>query len=210
MKNILKTYQIEQLAKTGIYKITCTHNNKVYIGSACGLGEGKSYKRKGFYRRWMAHINDLNQNKHRNRYLQNSWNKYGADSFTFEILEYCNKEDAKTLEDYYIEVLHSSIGDYGYNILKSHLANYKKHTEEHNQKISISLKGKSRPLDVVKKWSNAVYQIDKDGNILKEYYSMSEAERATGIMRQDIGQACIGKKIKKAGGYYWKKVKDIV
>ena len=39
---------------------------------------------------------------------------------------------------------------------------------------------------------------------------MSEASRITGIMRQDIGQACIGKKIKKAGGFYWERVEDIV
>lgn len=39
---------------------------------------------------------------------------------------------------------------------------------------------------------------------------MCEAERKTGIMRQDIGQACIGIKIKRAGGFFWKKVKDIV
>lgn len=208
MKNSIKIYELEQLEKTGIYKITCTVNNKVYVGSACGTS--KSIKKRGFYRRWKEHARKLKQGTHRNKYLQFSWNKYGEDAFVFEILEYCDRETAKNREVFYIDLYKSRIEDGGFNILNGHLANYNKFTEEHKQKISISLKGRSRPLEVVKKWSNKVQQIDTNGNLVAEYYSMSEAERATGIMRQDIGQACIGKKMKKAGGYFWKKVEDIV
>lgn len=39
---------------------------------------------------------------------------------------------------------------------------------------------------------------------------MSEASRVTGIQRQDIGQSIIGRKCKTAGGFIWKKDKDIV
>lgn len=204
MKNY-NVKDIEDLYKTGIYKITCISNNKIYIGSACGNSKAKS--KKGFYRRWYDHIKKLKANDHRNKILQNAWNKYGEENFIFEILEFCDISVAKEKEEEYINTY---TNDILFNILKSHLANYKSFTKEHKQKISISLKGKKRPIEIVKKWSNKVQQINKEGIVVAEYYSMSEAERQTGIMRQDIGQAVIGKKIKKAGGYYWKKVKDIV
>ncbi len=38
-------------------------------------------------RRWIEHKNKLNNNNHRNRYLQYSWNKYGQNAFEFLLLE---------------------------------------------------------------------------------------------------------------------------
>lgn len=209
MEKIYNVKDIESLYKTGIYQITCLANSKIYIGSACGF-KSKPIKKNGFYRRWNEHINDLQANKHRNKHLQAAWNKYGKENFIFEILEFCDQNEALKREEYLINFYRSYDHKYGFNMLKGHLANYNKFTEEHKKKISNALKGKSRPLEVVKKWSNKVQQINDNQEVVAEYYSMSEAERKTGIMRQDIGQACIGKKIKKAGGYFWKKVKDIV
>lgn len=207
-KDIESNYQ-ELYSKTGIYKITCVANNKIYIGSACST-KATSKTKQGFFIRWISHLRKLRQNTHRNRYLQYAFNKYGEDSFEFEILEECNSREAIIKEDYYINLLKSHINENGFNILLGHLANYNHVSEETRQKLREKLKGVKRPLEVVKKWSNAVYQYDSNMNLIAEYYSMSEAERATGIMRQDIGQACIGKKMKRAGGFYWKKVKDIV
>lgn len=209
MQKIYNVKEIEDLYKTGIYQITCLSNNKIYIGSACGF-KSKPVKKNGFYRRWTEHIRDLEANKHRNKHLQFAWNKYGKSNFIFDILEFCNQNEASQREEYYINFYQSSNHKYGFNMLKGHLANYTKFTQEHKQKISNALIGKKRPLEIVKKWSNKVQQIDENQQVIAEYYSMSEAERKTGIMRQDIGQACIGKKIQKAGGYFWKKVKDIV
>src|SRR5216684_1737979 len=62
-------------ATSGIYKITCTANKKIYIGSAVNL-----YHRKG------QHFSDLRQNKHHNPIMQNAWNKYGEQAFIFEVL----------------------------------------------------------------------------------------------------------------------------
>lgn len=183
-------------------------NNKVYIGSAFGTNNS-SKKRNGFYRRWEEHIKDLRKNIHKNKHLQSAWNKYGENNFEFEILEFCDITDIDK-EVYYIKLYKACDHNFGFNMLNGNLGNYNKHTKEHNQKISNSLKGKIRPLEVVKKWSNKVQQFNDKLEIVGEYYSMSEAERKTGVMRQDIGQACIGIKIKKAGGFFWKKVKDIV
>lgn len=207
-KNYLVS-NIEDLYKTGVYKITCVTNNKIYIGSACGTKHSLK-TRNGFVGRWCSHISKLKANTHANKHLQSAWNKYGEDSFMFEIIEFCSILNAKKREDYYINFYQSSNHDYGFNMLSGHLANYKAKTPEQKKKISERLKGRKRPLEIVKKWSNEVQQINKFGEVIATFYSMSEAERQTGIMRQDIGQAVIGLKMKRAGGYFWKKVKDIV
>lgn len=202
-------YNEEEINKFGIYRIYCKGNNKSYIGSARGY---RSKNKKGFKLRLYSHVLKLNNNKHPNYYLQNAWNKYGKESFYFEILEFCDPQICDEKEIEYIEKYNSMTYQNGFNIIKQPLSNYAGvFTEEHRSKISNSLKGKNRPLSVKKKLGNPVLQYDLSGNFIKEYYSMSEASRQTGIQRQDIGQSIIGKKCKTAGGYIWKlKDKDIV
>jgi len=73
-----------KLNKTiGIYKITNTKNNKVYIGESNDID-----------RRWDEHIDKLNNNSHHSYKLQEAWNEYGEENFTFEILEIVEKLDS--------------------------------------------------------------------------------------------------------------------
>lgn len=51
-------------------------------------------------------------------------------------------------------------------------------------------------------YSKVIWQI-KDGVVIKEYYGACEAERETGVKRQNILSCCYGK-TKSAGGYVWK------
>ena len=81
------------MAISGIYKITNIINNKIYIGSACNYNARKA-----------SHLFELRNNKHGNNRLQNSFNKYGEDSFKFELLEKCNKNDLIKIEQYYINL----------------------------------------------------------------------------------------------------------
>ncbi len=60
----------------GVYKITNTENNKVYIGSSNSI----------IYR-WNQHIEKLIYNIHENYKLQRDFNKYGISSFKFSVLE---------------------------------------------------------------------------------------------------------------------------
>ena len=76
----------------GIYKITNTVTGKFYIGSAVNIKI-----------RWAVHRSQLGANKHHNRHLQNSWNKHGEYSFTFEVLECCEKERLIEREQFYID-----------------------------------------------------------------------------------------------------------
>ena len=79
----------------GIYRITCTVNNKSYIGSSVDISE-----------RGIQHLSDLRHNRHHSIYLQRSFNKYGEEAFTFEILatfQVYNETILRTLEYIYIE-----------------------------------------------------------------------------------------------------------
>ena len=78
----------------GIYKITNLKNNKFYIGST----------QRTFSKRWNDHKSLLKSNKHHSIILQRSWNKYGEDSFLFEILEEID-ENIIEREQYYLDLL---------------------------------------------------------------------------------------------------------
>lgn len=60
----------------GIYIIKNKENGKCYIGKT----------EESFKRRWWHHKGCLNGGYHSNKYLQHSWNKYGEESFSFEVL----------------------------------------------------------------------------------------------------------------------------
>jgi len=61
---------------SGIYLITCKSNGDRYIGSS-----------KSILSRRSDHWNQLRNGKSHNKHLQSVWNKYGEDSFVFELLE---------------------------------------------------------------------------------------------------------------------------
>src|SRR6266581_2800509 len=79
---------------SGIYKITCTANNRIYIGSALNLRE-----------RRRAHFGALRRNEHINKHLQNAWNKYGEQAFIFEVLEYILPMSLTAREQYWFNKL---------------------------------------------------------------------------------------------------------
>ena len=90
--------------KTGIYKITNTLNQKVYIGQAVNIAE-----------RWKQHIKralgaePLTQNK-----LYPAMQKDGVWNFTFEIVEICEKSQLNEREQYWQKFFGAK--EYGYSI----------------------------------------------------------------------------------------------
>ena len=67
---------------------------------------------------------------------------------------------------------------------------------------------RDRILGINNKKSRAVIQIDFNGNVMQDFYSMAEASRQTGIGDSHINQVCTGKR-NHAGGYKWKFKKAI-
>ena len=90
--------------KTGIYKITNTLNQKVYIGQAVNIAE-----------RWKQHIKralgaePLTQNK-----LYPAMRKDGVWNFTFEVVEVCDKSQLSEREQYWQRYFGAK--EYGYSI----------------------------------------------------------------------------------------------
>jgi group I intron endonuclease len=67
---------------SGIYEIRNLINNKIYIGQASNLRKREN-----------DHFEQLRRDKHKNLYLQRSFNKYGEDNFVFNILLYCEQNE---------------------------------------------------------------------------------------------------------------------
>ena len=76
----------------GVYAITNEINGKRYVGSA-----------KNIKRRFAEHKRDLNGQKHHNIVLQRSWNKYGEQSFSFDMIEECDEERRIEREQWYLD-----------------------------------------------------------------------------------------------------------
>ena len=140
---------------SGIYCITNLHNNKKYIGKA-----------KNMQKRFSEHYRTLNNNYHKNKHLQRSWNN-NKNVFIFQPLYILNNYTdklANKYEIYFINLLKTYNKKYGYNKTlggdggdtfsyvsdeekkrrKKVMSDAKKgkiFTEEHKQKISDALMG---------------------------------------------------------------------
>lgn len=90
----------------GVYKITNIANCKIYVGSS-----------KDIENRWKQHMDALTKKEHANTHLQNAWNKYGCQSFKFEIIEECDPSVQFEREQFYLNTL-NPFGDHGYNIVR--------------------------------------------------------------------------------------------
>lgn len=140
----------KDLLINGIYIIKNIKNNKFYIGSC----SSKTF----LYDRLKHHSLDLRKNKHVNKYLQNSFNKYGLENFVYEILEICLPEKCLEREQYWIDLLNPH-----YNLCKVAGSSLNKKTsEETKQKIK----------DSVKKWYST-----EEGKIFKNKLSELSKKR---------------------------------
>jgi len=117
----------------GIYKITCSENKKVYIGSSSDIKN-----------RWYRHKHNLKNNRG-NPNMLNSYKKYGIDSFLFEIMEECQVSELIKRETYWADKYKSggctlfNCGEFIDNPTRGI-----KFGEDFRAKISKSLLGNSR------------------------------------------------------------------
>lgn len=194
--------------KSGIYIITNLLNNKHYIGSS-----------KDLKKRLRDHRNSLIKNKHENKRLQHSFNKYGIDVFTFEVLEYHTVEYMVSMEQYWMNMLNTPNRKFGFNIRPVAQGGKGFSKEEHPQygtHRSLETKEKLRKAHTDKKRKEQqkrnsaighykpILQIDKDTDkVVREFESVKAATEFF-----NGGQGTITKVLKNpkytAYGFKWK------
>lgn len=90
---------------SGVYQILCKPTGKIYIGSAVNFRE-----------RWSQHQSSLRRGVHRNIYLQNAWDKYGAARFEFSVLEFVERADLLRSEQVWIDKTRCTDQKIGFNL----------------------------------------------------------------------------------------------
>lgn len=141
-----------------IYVIQNKITQRIYIGQT---------SEQIVEKRWNSHIKELKRNVHGNDFLQNSWNKYGEESFIFFVIQKISEDNydelikkLNCLEIIYISIFKAKYNENGFNIrdggqnskldeiTKRKISEKKKgkmHTEETKKKISYALKGENNP-----------------------------------------------------------------
>lgn len=89
---------------SGIYKIENSGNGKVYIGQSKNLSN-----------RQYTHFRALEKGIHHNKHLQRSFDRFGADAFTFTVIERCAVEELNERERFWIQAYDAMNPAKGYN-----------------------------------------------------------------------------------------------
>lgn len=153
------------LNKSGIYSITNTVNNKIYIG-----------RTKCFYKRYYQYKSAFNKKDftHTNQYLLNSMLKYGFEKFKFDVLEYCEIDMSPERELYWMIKLKSHNKNIGYN-LRLDVNGSMIVNESTKKKISNRLK---------EEWANG--KRDSHGKKLKESWKHRDRKAQSETMSKNL------------------------
>lgn len=132
---------------SGIYAIYNSLKNKIYIGSSIDI----------YDRVFGDHINELKKDKHYNKYLQRSYNKY-SDYFYFVVLEKVSNVDFLIeREQYWMDYFDSYNSKFGYNLTPTagSMLGFK-HSEETKKYISEIQIGKKQSDETKRKRSESL------------------------------------------------------
>ena len=179
--------RIDEMMQIGVYKIVNLANNKIYIGQTS----------KSFYSRWRSHLSNLRCDRHINRHLQNSWNKYGQESFQLEIVEIIdiyNKVLLDTLEQKYLDLLKPELNICTVVGTTTGI----KYTEEQKHKNSLSHRT-SKPQS---NNSSSCRGVAWDKSRNRWMVTISVNNKTIGLGRFDLLEDAIIAR-KEAESYYW-------
>lgn len=152
---------------SGIYRIKNLKTNKIYIGSS-----------KNLHKRKIQHLYGLRNNCHGNNKLQNSWNKYGEESFVFEVIEECEVEKLIEREQHWVDELNPH-----FNIRIECVAT------RLGVKRSKQTVKKLQPYRDLEK--RKIYQINRTtAEIIKEWSSITECGNSLNITLSNIVACC--------------------
>lgn len=167
--------------KMGIYAIINNITGKSYIGSAVSLKE-----------RFWLHDCLIRADRHDNSHLQRSYNKYGAENFSMELMELVkDKKDLIQREQFYIDLFEAANPELGYNLRPIANSNIgTKRTQDSKDKVSRTNGRK-------------ILKLDLDENIISIYDSLSIAANECGFAKKGIMGAC-SKENRTYKGFKWK------
>lgn len=206
----------------GIYKISNTIDDRIYIGSA-----------KDFKIRWSMHKSSLRRVKHKNPYLQNFINKHSIQILVFESIEFCEESELLIREQWYLDNIIR--WNYDFNIAKEASAPMmgRFHTESSKKLMSDKAKGVPKSEEAKKNMSESrkgrkvsekalqnmkiarnkpellavfekpINQYTLEGIFIRTWKSASDVHRELSISFKNISQCLKGDR-RIAGGYYWK------
>lgn len=170
-----------------IYKITNLINGKVYIGKTIqGFNLRYCEKGKGIERVYKRHKMLKENGYGYNKHLLESIEKHGFNNFKVD------------------ECIDIAFSDYELSIKeKCWVQYYDSYKHGYNNTIGgdgvsgfEGIKGKDNPT------SRSVIQLDLEGNFIKQWDCMSDAEKYTGVNKSKITVVC-KKQRRSAGNYIW-------
>ena len=171
--SILQLSAKELRHKSGIYMLSC--NNRFYVGSS-----------KTLYDRLLEHRQKLLNNKHSNDFMQNAFNKYGINSFEYEILEFCLPENRILREKYYIDTLKPDFNLQLDPVSKT-LSLYSR------QKLSKSVLKGIEEGKYKNKFDYCTVEVyDYFGNYIKSFKDKDEASEKLNITKKDVQRLASG------------------
>lgn len=165
----------------GIYKIVNIINGKFYIGSSRAIPS-----------RWKAHRYALRKGTHKNYKLQDDWNLYGEDAFSWTILyDGLTLEDARLKEEEILEPLMNE-QDSVYNLCFD--AKGRLLSDSSRQKISESLKGRVFSQEHREKIGRALIGRPYSEETRSKIGKASSKRRHSEKTKQQIREAQLGKR----------------
>lgn len=183
---------MEQLTRENIKQCkTCSGIYHFCVGRHHYIGSSVNVRA-----RLKNHIWSMENNRHRNRIIQNCYNKYSLKEFYFEVIEYCSKDQRIEREKYYIDKLHPDLNVTDPVSLKRGKL-FSQHISDSKRKYYETHVSKSRI---------PVYQYSITGDYIAEYSCATDVANLFNIEVSAVTAATNGRS-KTCKGFQWRKEK---
>lgn len=176
---------IEENQDCGVYKITNSIDNRIYVGSS-----------KELKVRWERHKWQLMNNCHHSSHFQHFFNKHKNITLKIEIIEECHESDRKDREQFYLDTL-NPFGENGFNISK-----YSCVTSGLN--LNFVRKNPDVGAKLALIFGTPINQYSLNGNFIKQFAAPYFAAKETGLLACNVGNAAYRSSTGISGGYIWR------